>query len=65
MELEVMPTKPEWAANVIQYLKNGLLLEDKVVAQYSLLGGVLYKKGYFKPLLKCLAKDEAEYKRDP
>jgi hypothetical protein len=32
MELEVMPTEPEWAADVIQYLKNGLLPEDKVVA---------------------------------
>jgi ribonuclease HI len=69
MELDTAPAEPEWATDVIQYLKNGLLHEDKVVARkvklqaarYSLLGGILYKIGYSEPLLKCLSKDEAEY----
>jgi len=69
IELDAAPNEPEWATNIILYLKNRLLLEDKVRAQkikvqatrYSLLGGILYKRGYFEPLLKCLPKTEAEY----
>jgi hypothetical protein len=69
MELDTTPVEPEWATDVIQYLKNSLLPENKVVArkvklqatQNSLLGGILYKKGYSEPLLKCLPKDKAEY----
>jgi hypothetical protein len=33
MELEAVPVEPEWAADVIQYLKNSLLPEDKIVAR--------------------------------
>jgi ribonuclease HI len=69
MELEAVSIEPEWAADVINYLKEGLLPEDKVAARrvkiqaawFSLLGGVLYKRGYSEPLLKCLPKNEAEY----
>jgi hypothetical protein len=69
MELDTAPTEPEWAIDVIRYLKNGLLPKDKVVARkvklqaarYSPLEGILYKRGYSEPLLKCLPKDKAEY----
>jgi hypothetical protein len=69
MELEAVPVEPECATEIIQYLKNSLLPEDKVVARkfklqatpYSLLGGIFYKRGYSEPLLKYLPKDEAEY----
>jgi hypothetical protein len=69
MELDMTPVEPEWATNVIQYLKNGLLPENKIVnrkvklhaTRYSLLGGIHCKRGYFEPLLKCLSKDEVEY----
>jgi hypothetical protein len=69
MELDTAMVEPEWAADVIQYLKNDLFPEDKVVARkvklqetrYRLIVGILYKRGYSEPLLKCLPKDEAEY----
>jgi len=69
VELDVALTEPEWATNIVQYLKNELLPEDKGRARktkvhatwYSLLEGILYKKDYSEPLLKCLSKTEAEY----
>jgi hypothetical protein len=69
MELDATPIEPKWAIDIIQYLKNGLLPEDKArtrkikvqVTRYSLLGGILYKRGYSEPLLKCLSKTKAEY----
>jgi hypothetical protein len=50
MELDTALTEPEWTTGVIQFLKNGVFPEDKVVARkiklqatrYSLLDGILY-----------------------
>jgi ribonuclease HI len=69
MEADTMPNEPEWATEIIQFLKNGLLPQDKVAARkvkiqarrFCLLGEVLYKRGYSEPLLKCLSKTEADY----
>jgi hypothetical protein len=69
MELDEAPVEPEWATDIIQYLKNGLLPENKAQSQkvklqsarYSLFGGTLCKRGYPEPLLKCLPKAEAKY----
>jgi hypothetical protein len=62
MELDAAPTEPEWATDIIQYLKNGSLPKDKArawkikvqVTRYSLLEEILYKRGYSEPFLKCL-----------
>jgi len=69
MELDADSTEPEWATDIIQYLKNGSLPKDKTrawkikvqVTRYSLLEEILYKRGYSEPLLKCLSKTKAEY----
>jgi hypothetical protein len=69
MEADTVPNEPEWATEIIQFLRNGLLPEDKVGARkvkiqatrFCLLGEVLYKRGYSEPLLKCLSKTEADY----
>jgi len=69
MEADTMPNEPKWATYIIQFLKNGLLPQDKVAARkvkiqatrFCLLGEVLYKRGYSEPLLKCLSKTEADY----
>jgi hypothetical protein len=69
MEADLTPEEPEWAIEIIQFLRNGLLPEDKVTARrvkiqatrFCLLGEVLYKRGYSEPLLKCLSKIEANY----
>jgi ribonuclease HI len=69
MEADTTPNEPEWATKTNQFLRNGLLPEDKVAARkvkiqatrFCLLGEVLYKRGYSKPLLKCLSKTEVDY----
>jgi hypothetical protein len=69
MEVEERSTDPEWATDVVQYLCHGSLPEDKLLsrkvkmhsAQYVLIGGVLYQRGYTEPLLKCLNNLESEY----
>jgi hypothetical protein len=69
MEVEERSTDPKWAADVVKYLRNGSLPEDKLLsckvkihsARYVLIGGVLYRRGYTEPLLKCLTNSEVEY----
>ncbi|XP_062170503.1 uncharacterized protein LOC133876233 [Alnus glutinosa] len=69
MEIEERSDEPEWATDVIQYLRNGSLPEEKLrarkvkmhSARYVLIGGSLYRRGYTEPLLKCLTNSEAEY----
>jgi hypothetical protein len=50
MEIKERSTDLEWATNVVQYLQNGSLPEDKLMsrkvkmclARYTLIGGILY-----------------------
>jgi hypothetical protein len=54
--------EPEWASDVIKYLKDRKLPGDKMYshkvrvqsARYMIVDGVLYRRGYSHPLLKCL-----------
>jgi hypothetical protein len=60
---------PEWASDVIKYLKDGILPDDGACsrrlrmqsARYTLVDGVLYRRGYSHPLLKCLPVAEVRY----
>jgi ribosomal protein S14 len=60
---------PEWAEQVVQYLKEGKLPADKkksrqvqmCSSRYTMIGVTLYKRGYMLPLLKCIFKAEADY----
>lgn len=69
MEVEERSTDPEWATKVVRYLRHGSLPKDKLLsrkvkmqsAQYVLIGGVLYRRGYTEPLLKCLTNSKLEY----
>jgi hypothetical protein len=69
MEIEEGSDEPEWATDVIHYLHNGSLPEEKLRARkvkmhsawYVLIGGSLYRRGYTEPLLKCLKNSKAEY----
>jgi hypothetical protein len=69
MEIEERSTDPEWATNVVQYLRSGSLPGDKLLSckvkmhstRYVLIGGILYQRGYTEPLLKCLTSSEVEY----
>lgn len=58
-----------WMDPIADYLKDGKLPEDPIAArkirikapQYSLKEGVLYRKGYLTPWLRCIGPDQARY----
>jgi hypothetical protein len=60
---------PKWAYEVVRYLKDGKLPKDKKMywqvrmrsSRYTMIGNMLYRKGYMLPLLKCISKAEANY----
>lgn len=64
----VSPT-PGWASQIIKYLNDGQLPEDKEEPRktrmranlYMLLDDVLYKRSFTLPLLRCLSEEEADY----
>ena len=54
---------------IVQYLKDGQLLEDKnkarllrlKVVRYILYNGQLYRRGFLTPLPKCVDLEEGNY----
>ena len=62
-------TKDSWMTPIIQYLKDGVLPEDKrkakllrlKVARYTLLDDQLYKRGFSTPLLKYVDLEKGNY----
>lgn len=64
-----MHTTTTWMDSIIAYLKDGILLIDKVeakklrskCARYTLIDGVLYKRGFSSPYLRYLSVEEASY----
>jgi hypothetical protein len=67
--MQVGEADPEWAAEIVRYLRTGELppaKEDaqKIVrhsARYVLVGGTLYRRWYSFPFLKCLPSEDADY----
>lgn len=59
---------PRWMEKMMQYLKKRELLENVVeaktikrqVAEYLVLGGVLYREGRTYPCLRCLTLEEVK-----
>ncbi|XP_059663409.1 uncharacterized protein LOC132309074 [Cornus florida] len=59
----------EWAEPIIRYIENEKLPQDRMeerkirmhAAKYSLIDGVLYKKGFSLPYLRCVSIDKANY----
>jgi len=58
-----------WMMQIISYLKDGMLLNEKEVARklkvqaarFVLIKDVLYKRGFSRPYLKCLMPEEVDY----
>ncbi|KAH9750796.1 Ribonuclease H [Citrus sinensis] len=54
---------------IISYLRDGVLPPDKLRARkvraqasrYTMIDGVLYRRGYILPFLRCLDEDDADY----
>ena len=53
---------------IMDYLRNSIVPEDKSqarklrvkAARYTMFEGVLYKKSFFRPLLRCVTKEESK-----
>ncbi|XP_022032551.1 uncharacterized protein LOC110933647 [Helianthus annuus] len=65
--IEIGP--PSWMTPIIQYLQEGILLENKAEARkiqnralfYEINGGILYRRSFLGPLLRCLDPQDASY----
>ncbi|GKV33305.1 hypothetical protein SLEP1_g41831 [Rubroshorea leprosula] len=69
MEISTDPSTPSWTDPILSFLRDGIVPEDRQEAmklrrkasRYTLLDGVLYKRSFSLPLLRCLNPYEAEY----
>ena len=59
----------DWTTLIVSYLRNRTLLEDRNASRklkvqsshFVLIGDVLYKRGFSRPYLRCLAHADANY----
>ncbi|GKV36702.1 hypothetical protein SLEP1_g44802 [Rubroshorea leprosula] len=69
MEISIDPDTLSWTDPIISFLRDGIVPEDrqgamelrKKASRYTLVEGVLYKRSFSLPLLRCLNPYEAEY----
>ncbi|GKV00639.1 hypothetical protein SLEP1_g13303, partial [Rubroshorea leprosula] len=69
MEISTDPDTPSWTDPILSFLRDGIVPEDRQEAmklrrkasRYTLVDGVLYKRSFSLPLLRCLNPYEAEY----
>ncbi|XP_022019418.1 uncharacterized protein LOC110919460 [Helianthus annuus] len=65
--IEVGP--PSWMTPIIQYLQEGIIPESKAEARkiqnkalfYEMNGGILYRRSFLGPLLRCMDSQDASY----
>ncbi|XP_035845839.1 uncharacterized protein LOC118492143 [Helianthus annuus] len=69
-EVNVIQTgTTSWMTPIIMYLQSGILPENKAEARkiqyksehYQMADGILYRKSYLGPLLRCVDADDANY----
>ncbi|GKV41128.1 hypothetical protein SLEP1_g48700 [Rubroshorea leprosula] len=69
MEISTDPGTPSWTDPILSFLRDGIVPEDRQEAmklrrkasRYTLVDGILYKRSFSLPLLRCLNPYEAEY----
>ncbi|GKV40237.1 hypothetical protein SLEP1_g47906 [Rubroshorea leprosula] len=69
MEISTDPGTPSWTDPILSFLRDGVVPENrqeaiklrKKASRYALVDGVLYKRSFSLPLLRCLNPYEAEY----
>ncbi|XP_059450836.1 uncharacterized protein LOC132181606 [Corylus avellana] len=62
-------TIPDWQLEIVEYLERGVLPSDKKLAtrlkiragRFTMVNGILYKRSFMLPLLKCVSKEEGNY----
>ena len=68
-EVNLIHTEISWMTPIISYLQGGILPDDRHEARrlklralrFLMLQGILYKKNFSLPYLRCLTPDEAKY----
>ena len=68
-EISPVMSEPSWMDPIWDYLIEGLLLNDSNEAsklrsrsaRFTIHRGTLYKRGFFTPILKCIAREDANY----
>ena len=68
-EISLVTSKPSWMDPIWDYLVEGLLPNDQKEAselrsrsaRFTIHRGALYKRGFFTPILKCIAGEDANY----
>ena len=68
-EISPIMSEPSWMDPIWDYLIEGLLPNDPKEAsklrsrsaRFTIHQGALYKRGFFTPILKCIAREDADY----
>ncbi|XP_075650025.1 uncharacterized protein LOC142620551 [Castanea sativa] len=69
VRVQELSTQDDWTAPIVAYLKDGRLPDSRQdarklkvkAARFVLIKGILYKRGFSRPYLRCLGHDEADY----
>ncbi|XP_075641959.1 uncharacterized protein LOC142613482 [Castanea sativa] len=69
VRVQELSTEDDWTAPIVAYLKDGKLPDSRQdarklkvkAARFVLIKGILYKRGFSRPYLRCLGHDEADY----
>lgn len=67
--LEIKSGVLEWALDILQYQNTNKVLDDRQrarkiryqAARYTVVDGVLYRRGYNAPLLRCISNEWAQH----
>ena len=67
--MQEIDSESYWTTLITSYLKDGVLPEGKEatkklkvqVARFVLIKGVLYKRGFFRPYMRCLILEMVDY----
>ena len=68
-QMQEITVEENWTTSLIAYLRSGILPDEKdatrklkvQASRFVLIRDVLYKRGFFRPYLRCLSHDEADY----
>ena len=68
-DVQEIGSESDWITPIASYLKDGVLSDEKEAvrklkvraARFVLIKDVLYKRGFFRPYLRCLGNEDADY----
>ena len=69
VDVQKISSESNWTTLLVSYLKNGILPDGREAARklkvqaarFILMKDVLYKRGFFRPYLRCLGPKDVDY----